>query len=68
MAQMGVIVGIGVLLDTGLVRTVLVPALALDLGRWLWWPGRLCRVPERNPAAETPTPKAMGEDRTPEHA
>ncbi|MDG4861075.1 MMPL family transporter [Streptomyces sp. T-3] len=43
MAQMGVIVGIGVLLDTFLVRTVLVPALALDLGRWFWWPGRLFR-------------------------
>ncbi|EDY66854.2 antibiotic transporter, partial [Streptomyces pristinaespiralis ATCC 25486] len=36
MAQMGTIVGIGVLLDTFLVRTVLVPALALDLGRWFW--------------------------------
>ncbi|QQM43262.1 MMPL family transporter [Streptomyces liliifuscus] len=45
MAQMGVIVGIGVLLDTFLVRTVLVPALALDLGRWFWWPGRLFREP-----------------------
>ncbi|MBG0851526.1 MMPL family transporter [Streptomyces spinoverrucosus] len=43
MAQMGVLVGIGVLLDTFLVRTVLVPALALDLGRWFWWPGRLSR-------------------------
>ncbi|MFC9678241.1 MMPL family transporter [Streptomyces sp. NPDC056948] len=41
MAQMGVLVGIGVLLDTFLVRTILVPALALDLGRWFWWPGNL---------------------------
>lgn len=40
-AQLAVIVGIGVLLDTFLVRTVLVPALALDLGRRFWWPGRL---------------------------
>ncbi|MDN3023970.1 MMPL family transporter [Streptomyces sp. S.PB5] len=45
MAQMGVLVGIGVLLDTFLVRTVLVPALALDMGRWFWWPGRLFRRP-----------------------
>ena len=43
MAQMGVLVGIGVLLDTFLVRTVLVPALAIDLGRWFWWPGTLFR-------------------------
>ncbi|MFC8370552.1 MULTISPECIES: MMPL family transporter [unclassified Streptomyces] len=41
MAQMGVIVGVGVLIDTFLVRTVLVPALALDLGaRRFWWPAR----------------------------
>ncbi|MCZ4515684.1 hypothetical protein O3Q52_47780 [Streptomyces sp. ActVer] len=26
-------------------RTVLVPALALDLGRWFWWPGRLFHEP-----------------------
>ncbi|MGP3775485.1 MMPL family transporter [Streptomyces sp. SDT5-1] len=50
MAQMGVIVGIGVLLDTFLVRTVLVPALALDLGRWFWWPGRLFRTADRDDA------------------
>lgn len=43
MAQLGVLVGVGVLLDTFLVRTVLVPALALDLGHWFWWPGRLFR-------------------------
>lgn len=41
MAQMGVIVGVGVLIDTFLVRTILVPALALDLGaRRFWWPAR----------------------------
>ncbi|MEU2282418.1 MMPL family transporter [Streptomyces sp. NPDC013178] len=49
MAQMGVIVGVGVLIDTFLVRTVLVPALALDLGeRRFWWPAR--------PAAAGPAP------------
>ncbi|MBA2950451.1 MMPL family transporter [Streptomyces himalayensis] len=47
MAQMGVLVGIGVLLDTFLVRTVLVPALALDLGRWFWWPGSLFKAGRR---------------------
>ncbi|MGY3677149.1 MMPL family transporter [Streptomyces sp. TE33382] len=41
MAQMGTIVGIGVLIDTFLVRTILVPALALDLGaRRFWWPAK----------------------------
>ncbi|GAA2607079.1 MMPL family transporter [Streptomyces axinellae] len=44
MAQMGVLVGIGVLLDTFLVRTVLVPSLALDIGARIWWPSRLGRA------------------------
>jgi RND superfamily putative drug exporter len=39
LAQLGVVICIGVLLDTLLVRTVLVPALALLLGPRFWWPG-----------------------------
>ncbi|MGH3329311.1 MAG: MMPL family transporter, partial [Streptomycetales bacterium] len=39
--EMGVAVAFGVLLDTFVVRSVLVPALGLDLGRALWWPGRI---------------------------
>jgi putative drug exporter of the RND superfamily len=38
LTQIGVIVGIGVLLDTLLVRTVLVPASAFIAGRYFWWP------------------------------
>ena len=34
---------LGVLLDTFVVRSVLVTALNLDVGRWFWWPGRLGR-------------------------
>ncbi|MCA2213979.1 MMPL family transporter [Wangella sp. NEAU-J3] len=40
LTQIGVIVGLGVLLDTLLVRTVLVPALATLLGDRFWWPSR----------------------------
>lgn len=40
LAQLGVIVFIGVLLDTLLVRTILVPALVLTLGDKFWWPRR----------------------------
>lgn len=38
LAQIGIIVCIGVLLDTLLVRTVLVPAMAFKLGAKFWWP------------------------------
>ena len=41
LAQVGVVICIGVLLDTLLVRTVLVPALALILGDTFWWPRRI---------------------------
>jgi RND superfamily putative drug exporter len=41
--QLGVTVAIGVLIDTVIVRSVLVPALALDLGPRIWWPSQLWR-------------------------
>ncbi|WP_427016036.1 MMPL family transporter [Pseudarthrobacter sp. P1] len=45
LAQLAFIVAFGVLLDTVLVRSLLVPALAYDLGRVIWWPSRLGRAP-----------------------
>jgi RND superfamily putative drug exporter len=41
--QIGFTVAFGVLLDALLVRSLLVPALALDLDRRIWWPSRLAR-------------------------
>ncbi len=41
LAQIGVIICIGVLLDTLLVRTVVVPAITLMLGDRFWWPRRV---------------------------
>jgi RND superfamily putative drug exporter len=38
--EIGLLVAIGVLIDTFVVRSVLVPALALDAGDSFWWPGR----------------------------
>jgi len=45
LVQMAFIVAFGVLLDTMIVRSLLVPALSYDLGRWMWWPSKLSRSP-----------------------
>jgi putative drug exporter of the RND superfamily len=45
LAQIGVVICIGVLLDTLLIRTVLVPAIALLLGERFWWPRRMQALP-----------------------
>lgn len=44
LAELGLVVALGVLLDTIIVRSVLVTALNLDLGRHIWWPSRLWRT------------------------
>lgn len=41
LAELGVAVALGVLLDTMIVRSVLVTALNLDLGGKIWWPSKL---------------------------
>ncbi len=35
--EMGIILGIAVLLDAALVRLLLVPVLLRPMGRWAWW-------------------------------
>ncbi|WP_327265212.1 MMPL family transporter [Streptomyces sp. NBC_01232] len=51
MLQIAFIVAFGVLLDTLVVRSLLVPALVRDLGRHAWWPGPLGRPSAREAQA-----------------
>ena len=50
LVQLAFIVAFGVLLDTFVVRTLLVPALSYDIGRAIWWPSKLAMRSE--PARE----------------
>jgi putative drug exporter of the RND superfamily len=44
LSQIAFIVGFGVLLDTIVVRSLLVPALSYDIGRKIWWPSKLSQA------------------------
>ena len=56
-AELGFAVAVGVLIDTIIVRAVLVTALSLDIGRFIWWPGKLMRRRDPvSPAPSTPVP------------
>jgi putative drug exporter of the RND superfamily len=50
LTEIGFAVAFGILLDTIVVRSVLVTALNLDIGRWMWWPSSLSRKPDPAPA------------------
>jgi putative drug exporter of the RND superfamily len=39
--QFGTTVGIGLLFDTLIVRSLMTPSIAALLGRWFWWPQRV---------------------------
>jgi RND superfamily putative drug exporter len=43
-AELGFAVAFGVLLDTLVVRSILVPALAHDIGKKIWWPSKLAQT------------------------
>ncbi len=43
LVQIAFIVAFGVLLDTIIVRSLLVPSLSYDIGKFIWWPSKLWR-------------------------
>ena len=48
-AEIGMAVALGVLIDTLIVRSVLVTAINLDVGSKIWWPSKLDRGGEPSP-------------------
>ncbi len=59
LVQMGFIIGVGILIDTFLVRTVTVPAIAVLVGKANWWPSKWQPAPPTKPVRE---PVAAGVD------
>jgi RND superfamily putative drug exporter len=58
--------GLGILMDTFLVRTLLVPSTVVLLGRWNWWPGRMSRrieAPAEPPDAVWPQESLAGAEK-----
>jgi RND superfamily putative drug exporter len=57
--DIGLGLALGILMDTFLVRSLLVPSTVSLLGRWNWWPGKLAEmdlVPASSPAAPDAEP------------
>jgi putative drug exporter of the RND superfamily len=43
LTEVGFVVAFGVLLDTLIVRSILIPALTLDVNSHIWWPSNLAK-------------------------
>jgi RND superfamily putative drug exporter len=55
--DIGLGLALGILMDTFLVRTLLVPSTVVILGKWNWWPSRL----HQDESATVVTPAPTGE-------
>jgi RND superfamily putative drug exporter len=47
MAQVGTTIGLGLLVDTLVIRSFLTPSIAALMGRWFWWPQNVRQRPDR---------------------
>jgi RND superfamily putative drug exporter len=58
--QVGTTIGLGLLFDTLIVRTFMMPSVAVLLGRWFWWPQTVRSRPASNPRQSAPSPVLKG--------
>ena len=56
-AQVGTTIGLGLLLDTLIVRSLMTPSIAALLGRWFWWPQSVRSRPKPAPWPSPPSPQ-----------
>jgi RND superfamily putative drug exporter len=59
--QVGTTIGLGLLFDTLIVRSLMTPSIAALLGKWFWWPQRVRQRPVPSP---WPTPAEKRESLT----
>jgi RND superfamily putative drug exporter len=56
--QLGMTIGIGLVVDTLIVRSFMTPSIAAALGRWFWWPLNTFKIVKRDgpePASDAST-------------
>jgi RND superfamily putative drug exporter len=49
--ELGTTIGLGLLVDTLIVRSFMTPSIAAALGHWFWWPINTFRIKRDAPAA-----------------
>jgi putative drug exporter of the RND superfamily len=57
--QLGMTIGIGLLVDTLIVRSFMTPSIAAALGRWFWWPLNTFKI--THPAKPRQVPETVAD-------
>ncbi|RAV02959.1 RND family transporter [Mycolicibacter senuensis] len=63
--QLGTTIGIGLIIDTLMVRAFMTPSIAAALGRWFWWPLNTFEITGHGSSGPEPRPAERGDDTAP---